>query len=55
MPHICSFKYSYLLTVMFNSIHTLGTMCDSSLGYERVKHCPIFCNVISKNTIELKF
>jgi hypothetical protein len=32
MPHIYSFMYSYSLTVMFNSIHTLGTMCDSSLG-----------------------
>jgi hypothetical protein len=32
MPHIYSFRYSYPLTVMFNSIHILGTMCDSSLG-----------------------
>jgi len=32
MPHICSFRYSYPLTIMFSSIHTLGTMCDSSLG-----------------------
>jgi len=32
MPYIYSFRYSYPLTVMFSSIHTLGTMCDSSLG-----------------------
>jgi hypothetical protein len=32
MPCICSFRYFYPLIVMFSSIHTLGTMCDSSLG-----------------------
>jgi hypothetical protein len=32
MPQVCLFKYSYPLTVMFNAIHTLGTMRDSSLG-----------------------
>jgi hypothetical protein len=31
----------------------LGTMRDSGLGYGKVKHCPIFCYVISKNFVEL--
>jgi len=31
LPRICSFRYSYPLIVMFNSIHTLETLCDSSL------------------------
>jgi len=37
MPHICSFRYSYHLTVTFSSIHILGTMCDSSLGVWKSK------------------
>jgi hypothetical protein len=32
MSHIYLFRYFYPLTVMFNSIHTFGTMCDLSLG-----------------------
>jgi hypothetical protein len=24
-------------------------------GYGRTKHCPIFCYVIAKNLVELKF
>jgi len=35
MPRICSFRYSYPLIVMFSFIHTLGTMCDSSLGVRK--------------------
>jgi hypothetical protein len=51
MPHICSFKYSYPLIVMFSSIHTLGTMCDSSLGVCDVQililaSARIVCNIV---------
>jgi len=37
MPHIYSFRYSYPLTVMFNSIHTLGQCVNQVWGYGRTK------------------
>jgi hypothetical protein len=55
MPRIFSFIYSYPLIVMFSSIYTLGTMCDSSLGYGRTKHCPIFCYVILEHAVDFEF
>jgi hypothetical protein len=34
MPHIYSFRYFYPSTIMFNYVHTLGTMCDELGGIE---------------------
>jgi hypothetical protein len=55
MPHIYSFRYFYPLTVMFGSIHTLGTMCDSSLGVWKNETLSNILLCYSKNLIELKF